>query len=202
MSAHLYIEGSNTGPNSKEDQIRCREAFRKLLEKAGFSGRMPRLTASGGRNSAYLDFKIAHAKQGPGDYIAMLVDSEEPVEVLEETWAHLKRCDRWDQPPDAVDEQVLLMTTCMETWIVGDRAALRDHYGTNLQESVLPPMADLEHRGRSEVHDKLARASRNCSNAYAKGKRSFALLAQLEPNILKRHLPSFVRVDRILKCKL
>ena len=34
VNAHIYIEGGE----SKEDQIRCREGFRKLLEKAGFVG--------------------------------------------------------------------------------------------------------------------------------------------------------------------
>lgn len=111
MTAHLYIEGGA----SKEDQIRCREGFRKLLEKAGFSGRMPRLSACGGRESAFDDFKTAHASRKVGDYIAMLVDSEEPVENLEQTWAHLKSRDQWDKPAGAVDDQVLFMTTCMET---------------------------------------------------------------------------------------
>ena len=111
MTAHLYIEGGA----SKEDQIRCREGFRKLLEKAGFSGRMPRLSACGGRESAFDDFKTAHASRKVGDYIAMLVDSEEPVENLEQTWAHLNSRDQWDKPAGAVDDQVLFMTTCMET---------------------------------------------------------------------------------------
>ena len=79
MSAHLYIEGGE----SKEDQIRCREGFRKLLEKAGLSGRMPRLTACGGRGSAFDDFKTAHARLKIGNYIAMLIDSEDPVVDLE-----------------------------------------------------------------------------------------------------------------------
>lgn len=198
MKAHLYIEGGE----SKEDQIRCREGFRKLLEKAGFSGRMPRLSACGGRESAFDDFKTAHASRKVGDYIAMLVDSEEPVENLEQTWAHLKSRDQWDKPAGAVDEQVLFMTTCMETWIAADRATLREHYGQKLQENALPPLDNLENRNRHEVHDKLVHASRDCSNAYAKGKRSFEVLAKIDPAVLKRHLPSFVRVERILKEQL
>ncbi len=39
-------------------------------------------------------------------------------------------------------------------------------------------------------------------SAYAKGKRSFEILEKLDPAVLKQHLPSFVRVDRILKEKL
>lgn len=32
----------------------------------------------------------------------------------------------WDPPTGATDNQVLLMTTCMETWIVADRALGRE----------------------------------------------------------------------------
>lgn len=101
-----------------------------------------------------------------------------------------------------MDEQVLFMTTCMETWIVTDQLTLQEHYGHRLQENALPPLTNLERRDRREVYDKLVHASRNCSNAYSKGKRSFELLAKLDPAVLKQHLPSFVRVDRILKVKL
>lgn len=200
MKAHLYIEGGE----SKEDQIRCREGFRKIFEKAGLSGRMPRLSACGGRQSAFDDFKSAHTSRQESDYIAMLVDSEDPVKDLEKTWDHLKSRvgDKWDKPAGAEDEQVLFMTTCMETWIVADRAALREHYGRKLQENALPALHDLENRNRAEVHDKLVHASRECSNAYSKGKRSFEVLAKLDPSVLKQHLPSFVRVDRILKERL
>src|SRR5437868_14017308 len=89
VNAHLYIEGGE----SKEDQIRCREGFRKILERSGFSGRMPRLTACGGRASAFDDFQTAHAGKKQGDYIAMLIDSEDPVAELERTWSHLKTRD-------------------------------------------------------------------------------------------------------------
>jgi hypothetical protein len=200
VSAHLYIEGGE----SKEDQIRCREGFRKLIGKLGFAAdkKMPRLTACGGRNSAFDDFKTAHSHSKKGDYIAMLIDSEGPVADGEKTWEHLKTRDNWDKPAGADDEQVLLMTTCMETWIVADRAALKAHYGHRFKENALPLLIDLEKRNRKEVHDKLTQASSDCSNAYAKGKRSFEILAKLNPTVLKKHLPSFVRLERILKKKL
>ena len=121
MKTHLYIEGGD----SKEDQIRCREGFRKLLEKMGLSGRMPRLSACGGREAVFDDFKIAHSRQRAEDFVAMLVDSEDPAADIEETWGHLKARDRWDK-----------------------------------------------------------------------------VLATLDPAVLKQHLPSFVRVERILKEKL
>lgn len=198
MSAHLYIEGAN----SKDDQIRCREGFRKLLEKAGFAGRMPRLSACGGRNSAFDDFKTAHVAAKEGHFVAMLIDSEDPVADVEKTWQHLKTRDNWNQPAGAGDEQVLFMTTCMETWIVADRDTLKRHYGHKLQETALPSVDHLENRGRVEVHKKLEHATRDCTNAYKKGKRSFVVVGELNPTKLESLLPSFARAKMILAEKL
>lgn len=201
MSAHLYIEGSRTGADSKSDQIRCREGFRKLIERAGFSGKMPGLSACGGRASTFDDFKTAHATRKKGDFVAMLVDSEDPMPDIEKTWEHLKTRDGWDKPSDAVDEQVLLMTTCMETWIAADRDAIKEYFDHKLQEKALPPLHNLESRDRKDVLAKLEHATRNCSNAYTKGRRSFEVLGKLNPDALNA-LPSFARMVRILKERL
>jgi len=198
VSATIYLEG---GGDSRELHIRCREGFRKLLENCGFTGRLPRLAACGGRNAVFDDFQTGHAK-GDSDYVGMLIDSEEPLADLEAAWQHLKRHDGWNKPDGASDEQVLFMTTCMETWIVTDRATLADHYGSNLQESALPPLNDLERRSRQNVQQGLAHATRRCANAYAKGKRSFVVLGKLSRSALEKHLPSFRRVVRILEEKL
>jgi hypothetical protein len=59
VSATIYLEGGSSGPGSKDLQIRCREGFRKLLEKCNYKGRMPHLVACGSRGAAFGDFKIA-----------------------------------------------------------------------------------------------------------------------------------------------
>ena len=202
MRAVIYVEG---GGDSKELHTRCREGFRKLLEKCGFKGRMPRLSACGGRDAVFDDFSIAHASGRTGDYVAMWIDGEEPVADIEKAWEHLRNVTTvtpWSRPAGASDDQILFMTTCMETWIVADRTTLEEHYGSDLQESALPPLERLEQRARDEVQDKLVRATRNCSNAYAKGKRSFGILGKLAPSPLREHLLSFVRVLRVLAEKL
>lgn len=199
MKAKIYVEG---GGDSKELHARCREGFRRLIESCGFIGRMPRLVACGDREATYDDFKTAHKTSGVDDYVAMLVDSEDPVADVEATWAHLKARDNWDKPAGATDEQALLMTTCMETWIVSDRSAMRRHYGSKFHEGALPPLAGLEDRGRGEIHDALCNATDDCKNGYKKGKRSFEILAQLAPSELRKHLPSFRRFERVLKSKL
>lgn len=199
MSARIYIEG---GGDSKELHTRCREGFRKLLERCGFSGKLPRLVACGGRGTTFDDFSIAHNNAAPGEYIAMWIDSEEPMVNIERAWPHLNTRDGWSAPTGAIDEQVLLLVTCMETWIVSDRDTLSVHFNPPPQTSALPATVNLESRSRESVQDALVHATRGCSNKYAKGKRSFEILGKLNPDNLRRHLPSFVRCERILRLKL
>ena len=199
MNARIYIEG---GGDSKELHSRCREGIRRLLEALGLSGRMPRLVACGSRSSTFDDFKMAHNNAAGGAYVAMLVDAEDRIVDIEETWAHLRQRDGWDKPVGAVDEQVLLMVTCMESWIVTDRKTLRSYYGSNLQDSALPALDNIEARDRESIQHALSHATRNCKNAYTKGKRSFEVVAALDPSELRPHLPSFVRCERVLTEKL
>lgn len=202
MSVTLYLEGGARGDDSKELQIRCREGFRKLLEECDYKKRMPHLVACGSRRSAFEDFQAAVAGGRARDYIGLWIDSEDPLRDLDEPWDHLKQRDNWTQPAGVKNDQVLLMTTCMETSIVADRAALQKHYGAKLQESALPPLTNLEQRSRHDVQEGLIRATRNCSNSYSKGKRSYQVLAELAPATLMKYLPSFVRTRRILDQKL
>ncbi|HJH28635.1 MAG TPA: DUF4276 family protein [Methanosarcinaceae archaeon] len=194
----IYIEG---GGDSSQLHTLCRKGFRKLLENCGFKGQMPKLVACGGRDSAFDDFKIAHANKSNSDYVSMLIDSEDPLTDLEATWEHLKERDKWDKPLGSENDQVLFMTTCMETWIVADRDALAEHYGSKLQTNALPPLTDLESRSRHEIQNDLSHATRDCSNSYRKGKRSFDVLEKLSPDELER-LPSFARVKNILESKI
>ena len=82
MSNAIYLEG---GGDSRDVQIRCREGFRKLLERCGYAGRMPRLVACGGRGAAFDAFKTALVRARKGDFVALWIDSEDPVADLEAT---------------------------------------------------------------------------------------------------------------------
>lgn len=162
------------------------------------------VAACGSRGAVYERFIKAHAN-GTSDYVAMWIDSEEPMADIEDAWLHLAKVTtvpQWKQPDGAANHQVLFMTTCMETWFVADRETLRSHYGAQLQESSLPAVHDLESRSRQDVQNKLLHATRACKNAYAKGKQSYLLLEKLNPDVLRKHLPGFVRVQRILDDKL
>ena len=195
MSAVVYLEG---GGDTESLRRRCREAFRQLLMKCGFGGRMPTLRACGSRENAFAGFVVS-VNSGKLDFVAMLIDSEEPMRDVERTWDHLQRGDGWRRPQGATDDQVLFMTTCMETWIVADRDALREKFGQNLNENQLPVLVDLENRGRDDVYQRMRRAT---SNGYSKGRISFELVESLNPDTLEQHLPSFRRARRILDEKL
>lgn len=195
----LFVEG---GGDSKELHARCREGFRKLLESCGFVDRMPRIVACGGRAATFDNLKTELSQNREFEFVAMLIDSEQPLSSTEATWQHLTKHERWKQPPSAEDDQVLFMTTCMETWIITDRDTLGKHFGSGFKSSALPPLQDLEMRDRQTIQKNLEQATRRCSNAYRKGKRSFEVLGKLNPDVLEKHLPSFSRSRRILNERL
>lgn len=199
MSAIIYLEG---GGDSNELHRRCREGFRKLLEKTLPGVPKPKLAACGGRAAAFNDFKTALRRAGANDFVGLLIDSEDPLADIETTWSHLQQRDGWAKPRIATDRQVLFMATCMETWIVADITTLRTYYLQGFQERTLPALDNLEERSRDEIQSALARATHNCTNAYTKGKRSFAVLAQLNPAVLESRLPSFARMKAILQAEL
>ncbi len=201
MTVKIYVEGGGEG---KVRQIQCREGFSKLIEKAGFVGRMPGIVAGGPRNSAFDLFRTA-MRAAELDLVPMLlVDSEEPVQDGGDPWAHLQARDGWNRPPGVADDQAQLMVTCMESWIIADRATLIGFFGPNFRANALLPAVDLEARSRQEVQDSLERATSACGRdrQYQKGRRSFQVLARLDPNILRQHLPHFQRFVKALDDRL
>ena len=198
MKIKIYVEG---GGDTKALRSKCREGFRKLLEKASFKGRMPAIVACGARRDAYDDFRTAAANATPGQYPILLVDSEGPVS--QPPWQHLKAQDGWEQVDGTDPQQAQLMVQCMETWIVADREALRRHFGQCFRESSLRDNPDPQTIAKDDVQSDLASATRDCARnrQYAKGRRSFELLGRLDPDRLKAVLPSFQSFGGVLARK-
>ncbi|NOT63146.1 MAG: DUF4276 family protein [Acidobacteria bacterium] len=198
MRVTIYVEG---GGDTKQLQAQCRKSFSTLINRAGFTGRSPAIVPRGGRRAAYESFKTDLLNRR-SEYALLLVDSEDPVANPDENpdsdtaWKHLKKRDGWERPARAVNDQAQLMATCMETWVMADQAAVKRFFGSALQASALLPLLNLEARGRHEVQQALEHATRNCGRdrSYAKGKKSFAVLATLDPATLQQHLPHFRRL--------
>lgn len=194
MSIKLYVEG---GGDSKSLRTACREGFGAFIEKAGLSGRMPRIVACGGRDKAYDKFKIAHANQ---DGISLLlVDAERPVEQAG-TWEHLQGApDEWPRPAGATDDQCHLMVQIMESWFLADRDALREFYSQGYRENALPQNPQIERVAKDDVLDGLDRAARSTSKrGYDKGSHSFEILARLDPEKVQNSSPHAKRFVEVL----
>jgi hypothetical protein len=198
----IYVEGGG----HKDLDAKLREGFRKLIDRCGVTNR-PRIVAAGGRQQAFESFKNEHVN-GKTRHVAMLIDSEDPVEDVESPWAHLAKRpdDEWEKPAGATDDQVLFMTTCMETWLIADHAALQRVYAkdnpSHLKTKGLPVVnGDLESRDRKIVFADLQKATGACKKQYEKDERSFETLGELNPATLSP-LPSFARTIRIIKEKV
>ncbi len=74
--------------------MRCREGFRKRLEKTLPDSNMPRLVACGGRSDALKCFQNALKNARHDDFVGLLLDSEEPLTVTDAAWSHLQHFDK------------------------------------------------------------------------------------------------------------
>ena len=164
----------------------------------GFAGHMPRIVACGGRGNTYEMFKTAVESVGNDEYTILLVDSEDLISS-DRSWEHLSIRDGWDRPAGAGDDQAQMMATCMETWIMADHRALQKVFGSCLRGGSLFPANNLEERSRQELLEALKSATANCgkNKGYDKGKRSFQLLAELNPRSLE-NLSYFCRFKETL----
>lgn len=199
----IFVEG---GGDSDSLKTECRRAFSRLLERAGFKGRMPRFVACGGRRNAFEQFCTALEDGGRTELAFLLVDAEEPV-TCDSPWEHVarQRGETWQRPPSAEEDHLHLMVQCMEAWLVADRPALRRFYGQRFNEKALPAAtAKLEDVGKPDLYRKLELATRDTKTkgSYGKGEHSFKLLATLDPDLIRTASPwadrFFAAVDRVM----
>jgi len=178
----LFVEG---GGDDRSLRNNCREAFRKFLEKAGFSGYMPRIVSCGSRNSAYDDYCTA---VGKGENCVLLVDSEDPVSSDNKPWEHLKERDDWSKPDNGSDEDCHFMVQLTESWFLADVDALKEYFGHGFNENSIPTTADIETVSKKDVIDSLEKATQHTKKGfYNKGNHSFDILSKIDPSkIIKR----------------
>lgn len=138
MSVKIYVEGGFQGSTKSSCRMAFRLFFEKIIPQGSFS-----VIASGDRASAFKDFCLALG-QNQGDFILLLVDSEEAV--AGGPWQHLsaREGDRWRRPTGASDDQAHLMVQVMESWFLADQPALADYYDQGFLLGSLPGQPDIE----------------------------------------------------------
>ena len=203
----VYVEGGGDTTQQKAD---LRQGFDSLLEPVKSSARAKRLgwklACCGDRRAAYEAF-INGVRMNPGAINVLLVDSEDPI--APETGdpardaaarvAHLRQRDGWDLSATSA-ERVHLMVRCMEAWIVADPDALTVYYGQGFSPTVLPARLNLEEEPKSDVNDKLARATRGTQKGeYGKIKHASQLLQRIDPARVAQRCPRFASLTRWLE---
>ncbi|MEO5338479.1 MAG: DUF4276 family protein [Magnetospirillum sp. WYHS-4] len=177
MVAEVFVEG---GGNKNLD-IKLRQAFGMLADRAGLRGRMPKFVACGSRHEAYKDFVTALEHPEPGKTSLLLVDSEGPVSE-ESPWTHLGGREEggWRQPPGATDGQCHFMVQAMESWFLADIPALRQYFGQDFKEKALP-RGSIEAASKAAVIEGLTKAAKMTrKGGYDKGRDSFGILKTLD----------------------
>ena len=179
VKVSVYVEG---GGDSREMRARCRKGFSSFLEKANLVGRMPRIIACGGRNSAFDKFRTALGSRNAEEFIVLLVDSEDPVTHGSPAWLHLRNRDGWEKPDEATDENAHLMVQCMEAWFLADKDNLAAYFGHRFNRNALPGRQEIEDVAKDDVLGGLKNATRQCKKGeYGKGRHSFDILEQTDP---------------------
>ena len=139
-------------------------------------------------------------------FTVLLVDSEAPVAEGVGPWTHLRnrRDDGWNRPADATDEHAHLMVQCMEAWFLADLQTLSRVFGNGFRPSALPRRADIEQIPKRELLGALENAARDSRTrrGYKKGRDSFELLEELDPEKVTAASPHAKRLVDVLKAKL
>ena len=182
--ARIFIEGGGSGKVS--DRI-FKEAWTRFFAAAGLTSRMPKIVRGEGRTATFRKFRTARPRAN--ELLLLLVDSEGPVASGHSAWQHLRHQDNWEQPPGADDDSAYLMVQVMETWFLADRDTLREFFRNSLNENYFRQWPDLEAVPKDTVIDALERATADCQKPYRKGKVSFELLGQVDPQRVAEACP-------------
>ena len=196
VSVKVYVEG---GGDRGDLRTRCRQGFTAFFRNTDLKNQMPRVIACGSREEAFGKFRSALSAASDDDFVLLLVDSEGPVAEGAGPWLHLKTRDNWNKPAGATDENAHLMVQCMEAWFLADRAALASYFGNDFNEDPLPRQVEVERASKQDIERGLNMATRQCKRGrYHKGRHSFAILAELNPDKVTNASPHAERLINTL----
>ncbi|MDE0421042.1 MAG: DUF4276 family protein [Gammaproteobacteria bacterium] len=180
--ARVYVEG---GGSRRELQAKCRRGFRTFLSKTVSPVQVPDIVSCGGRGTAYNRFCSAWRQASDHELLILLVDSEGPVSEGFGAWTHLSNHDNWAKPAGATDDNAHLMVQCMEAWFLADKNALAGYFGPGFATNALPPRPNIEQVPKTDIEAGLKDATRATGKGrYNKGRDSYAILGELDPELV------------------
>ena len=197
VRCRLYIEGGGRADSDPPETNRGAmvdnnaEAFRRgwqmFFNKAGVNGQMLEIAVGGGQQEAFGLFNAQlnrySGQQATEPKPLLLVDSEEPVAAGHTVWEHLqaRHQHRFQRPANADDQSAFMMVQATETWFVADPPALQRFFGSSLDTNVFLNLPPLETIPKADALDKLRQATLRCSHHYSKRRRSYGILAEIDP---------------------
>lgn len=190
VAIRIYVEG---GGDRKDQQTRCRDGFRKLLERVVPRRGQLTIIACGSREAAFKSFRMASEQPAPDTTYLLLVDAEEVVAKNREAWEHLEARDAWKRPAGVGDDSAQLMAVTTETWLVADPAALAAYYGARFNGNVLPQATDLEGVSKKDVMDALERATKRTAKKIYGKSHGWELVGKVSPAAICARCPRFGR---------
>lgn len=196
----VYVEG---GGSARGLRAKCREAFRAYFAKTASGDRLPKIVAAGSRGTAYNKFRSALSRASVEGLVVLLVDSEGPISAGSGPWTHLKNHDNWSKPVGASDDNAHLMVQCMEAWFLADKNALVSYFGFDLAVNALPSNPNIEQVPKTDIEAGLMKATRaTVKGRYNKGRDSFAILRELDPEVVAEASPHAERLLRTLEAHI
>ena len=205
MRCRLYIEGGgradpDPGQMNREAMVDANaEAFRRgwqiFFNKAGADGQMLEIAVGGGQQEVFALFNdqlnryTGQAETEPQPLL--LVDSEEPIANGNTVWDHLQTRNqhRFQKPTGADDHSAFMMVQAMETWFIADPPALQRFFGSSLDTSAFENLPALETILKEAALNTLQQATLRCGRHYSKGRRSYGLLAEIDPQTVAAACP-------------
>jgi hypothetical protein len=185
VKVRLYVEGGPKGVHA-DGLRRFKNGFKQHL--ARLDPRLNNLDVSpcGSTVETIRDFARAARECGDDCMVALLVDSDAPVEA-ESPARHLEGKLNAAQVPQDGRANVFLMVQCMEAWLVTDRIALEKCYGRNVREVRLPSVPNIETiagRDLISILDDMAKST--ATHKYHKVRDAARILAELNPDVVAR----------------
>lgn len=93
------------------------------------------------------------------------------------------------------------MVQCMEAWFLADPQVLSNYYGYNFKKGALRRNPRIEDVAKNDVMDSLDRATKNVGG-YHKTRNGFAILAAIDPAVVRQRSPHAHAFFTVLRAKL
>lgn len=198
----IYVEG---GGDKERTKRKLRQGFEQFFsvfrDRAREKKGKLRILPCGTRKKAYKSFRNAIEKN-KNDFNILLVDAEKRVNC--KPWVHLKQLDKaWTKPKGSKDDQCHMMVTIMESWIIADKAALRDYYKQRFRENHIPTHHNVETINKNTVINSLKTATKNTQKGeYHKIDHASDLLKMIDVNTVRSKALHCKRLFRVLEQQL